>query len=130
RTLRELTKLGGFVIALENIEDQGRHVFANSIERWHELFKSCSFRLVLRRRYDYSPFSRGISALRRAKRLLGSSVPETGRAYVPNRTTKWSAIRDGLTWIGVMLDSPIESLLVRHNVALPTVHCGFLFEAV
>src|SRR5262249_26787159 len=80
RKMRELTKRGGFVIALENIEDQGQHVFANSIESWQQLFQSCSFRVVMRRRYDYSPFSRGVSALRRANRFLGSGAPETGCA--------------------------------------------------
>src|SRR5262249_24254271 len=32
RKMRELTKRGAFVIALENIKDQGQHVFANSVE--------------------------------------------------------------------------------------------------
>ena len=126
--LRELTKTGGFVVALENIEDQGRHVFANSIESWQELFQSHSFRVVSLRRYDYSPFSRSVSALRRAKRLWVQSLPKADLAH--ERRTKWLGIRDGLTWIGVTLDSPIEALLVHYNVPLPSVHCGFLFVAV
>jgi trans-aconitate methyltransferase len=131
RKMRELAKPGGFVIILENIADQGQHVFANSIENWQALFSSCSFRPVAIRRYDYSPGTRSVALLRRVKQILGwkamkiESMAAGAEAPRQNR-----GVRDALTWIGVKVDVPIESLLVRCNVKLPTVHCGFLFEAV
>jgi SAM-dependent methyltransferase len=130
RKMRELTKQGGFVIALENIADQGQRVFANAIENWRALFSSCSFNLIAIRRYDYSPFTRSISALRRAKRILGRKAGEIESVAEAVANGKAQRIRDALTWIGVTLDSPIETILVRCNLRIPSIHCGFLYEAV
>ena len=128
RKMRALIREGGFVIALENIADQGQHVFANSILTWQRLFSSAAFKLVAVRRYDYSPFTRGIAALRRLKRIADGRTTAVDSGNAPAHG-KAHRIRDMVTWLGVKLDLPIEEVLVRCNVDIPTVHCGFLFEA-
>jgi 2-polyprenyl-3-methyl-5-hydroxy-6-metoxy-1,4-benzoquinol methylase len=132
RRIRELIKKDGLVIALENIADQGRHVFANSIEQWRALFSASAFKCIAFRRYDYSPFTRSVGALRRIARGIAQthSVSDAGgNADFVSRSSS-RRVQDALTWMGVTLDAPIESVLVRLNLGIPTVHCGFLFEAI
>jgi SAM-dependent methyltransferase len=53
--LAEMLRSGGHAVILENIHDQGVHVFANSIEGWVERFRRAGFELIQLQRYDYSP---------------------------------------------------------------------------
>lgn len=132
KKLRALTKAGGYAIILENIADQGAHVFANSISVWKDHFTRSSFRIIATRRYDYSPLLRAISSLNRIRSWLRMDAGHQGPEQFVQRTGDRALhrIRDGLTRIATVIDSPVESILVASNVDVPAVHCGFLFEAV
>jgi 2-polyprenyl-3-methyl-5-hydroxy-6-metoxy-1,4-benzoquinol methylase len=140
-------KPGGHAVILENVHDQDVHVFAQSIASWQDLFGAAGFRTILVRRYDYSPATRisGFMAaaagklMRRTglqKRPNGPQVPvgvadsvdgkdtsSSSRLIDAARSVGWLARRGALT-----IDDRVEPLLIRMNIDLPTVHCGFLFQ--
>jgi hypothetical protein len=49
-----------------------------------------------------------------------AAIPEPKRGYLHNIAKK----------LVLGLDAPVESFLIRRNVALPVGNCGFLFQAV
>ncbi|MEW5847194.1 MAG: class I SAM-dependent methyltransferase [Myxococcota bacterium] len=142
--LRRLLRPGGHALILENIRDQGAHVFSNSVEEWERRFASHGFRRVLIQRYDYSPLTRIYATVRGRvaaipRRFLGGAPQGGGgvevymTSHIPRRNGSMGALRRGdlaIRHILVRMDDVIEPTLTRRNLPLPTVHCGFLFEAV
>jgi hypothetical protein len=130
--LRALLETGGHAIILENVNDQAPHVFANSPERWRELFEAAGFRLRHQIAYDYSPAIRAISAARSklvparqetpAKPML-AQVNGDGQNAI--RRLRLMAQR-----VAVFVDDQVEGVLVRRQPTFRSVHAGFLFEAI
>jgi SAM-dependent methyltransferase len=138
-----LVSPGGYALCLENVSDQTVHVFAKTKDEWQRAFEAVGFSLVTRKPYDYSPFIRMSSgaieaAFGLARRLGVITVPaEAGVPRAPEgggrsaggelkravRTAAWGARR-----VATALDDRLEPLLLRYDVAAPTVHCGFLFR--
>jgi SAM-dependent methyltransferase len=130
-----LLQPGGHVIALENVADQGEHVFANSIDGWTRLFAGAGLSLVELRRYDYSPALRASNRLMRAALPRGRTQAPAAPQAVPNggagRSALGAALRRvawGARHAAVAIDDRLEPILIRLNAPLPTVHCGFLFR--
>lgn len=138
--LRGLIKPGGFAIVLENIHDQGPHVFANTIEEWQKKFHDAGFTTVAMQRYDYNPLSQVFRwiwlrlplALRanQAESLLtpeSVAVPPVTKDVIKVglRSTKQIALM-----LGTLVDKIVEPVFVSTNIKLPSGHCGFLFKAV
>jgi SAM-dependent methyltransferase len=137
--LQSLMRAGGHVIALENVSDQGPHVFARSSGEWRKLFQAAGFEPLEERPYDYSPGRRSLERLKRrlvsARRGPGSpptaeTLNTTGqRVTGSSRRLGASAYRAVLrACVGV--DAAIEPGCIRLAPPVPTVHCGFLFRAV
>lgn len=138
RNLRAALKPGGYAVILENILDRLPHVFSHSIADWQSRFEQAGFRVLARRRYDYSFCLRTYEWVLRTcvlpwlvrhrhfpddakltpEQFLARLEPHPLR--IPN-----NLIRSAL----VIPDTLIETLLVAGNVPLPSVHCGFLFQA-
>jgi len=78
--LAELIRPGGHLLMLENIQDQGPHVFARSISGWLTLFRAHGFDPVHVRGYEYD------LALRAARRLMNvvASLRPTQPEGLPN----------------------------------------------
>jgi 2-polyprenyl-3-methyl-5-hydroxy-6-metoxy-1,4-benzoquinol methylase len=141
--MASILKPGGHVLSLENVADQGAHVFANSIQGWVAAFGDVGLSLVNVRRYDYSPAIRLTSAAVNAAaglaRRLGVIARQEG-PVVPEAPTeegmnKGSAVRRALRAGGwairraaVRVDDRIEPHLIHRNAGFSTVHCGFLFR--
>jgi 2-polyprenyl-3-methyl-5-hydroxy-6-metoxy-1,4-benzoquinol methylase len=130
--IARLVKPGGHVLLLENVGDHDSPiVFAHPAAEWTAMLREHGFEALTIRRYDYSPVLRLYYALtgplrRRmggptgpAERLHAAVPEDTGMRRVDNACKRAAAWCDG----------PIESLLVRRNPPLPTMHCGFLFRA-
>jgi SAM-dependent methyltransferase len=143
--IRSIVRRGGQVIALENVADQDVHVFANSIDGWIARFERAGFRMIRVHRYDYSPFLRTDRFITsRVRRLVGAPARlfrrtrkplplDPGAPVVPHATSLRRAVhgaRVAALRLLVAADSLVEGPLVEANVPLPTVHCGFQFEAV
>jgi SAM-dependent methyltransferase len=141
--IASVLKPGGHVLSLENVEDQGAHVFANSIERWTKAFADVGLSLVSIRRYDYSPgirlTSAAVSAAARLARRLGviakqdgPEVPQAPSADGMDEGTGFRKALRGCGWAirraAVAFDDRVEPHLIERNANLPTVHCGFLFR--
>lgn len=142
--LRSFLRTGGYAIVLENVHDQGMHVFSRTAARWEDLFTRSGFRSLTTRRYDYSPFLRLITLVARAVhgarlKTHAESVIADDEIQIGGDARRFRA-RPGLNrlqtfkWLGLRaalgFDYVLEPILVRCNTNLPTVHCGFLFEAV
>jgi SAM-dependent methyltransferase len=140
--LAELVKPSGHVLILENVRDQGSHVFARPVDGWRRLFEEAGFRLRARRHYDYSPFSRTqMAAIRVLRETLGwrrgeaAVSPETllappeerGRRSGLKRALRGA--RRAVLGLTIAADTIVEPLLIRANLPLASVHCGFLFQA-
>jgi 2-polyprenyl-3-methyl-5-hydroxy-6-metoxy-1,4-benzoquinol methylase len=137
---------GGHLLILENIHDQGIHVFSRSIHDWQSLFEAQGFRSLSVHRYDYSPTLRAMSSLmggaanlaRRAGLLptpSGPNVPSVVSDDPSNGGGAGARLRGSLRSVGwfvrraaIEIDDKVEPLLVRRNMKMSTVHCGFLFE--
>ena len=139
RKLRAMTQPGGYVLALENVRDQAPHVFSNSLSGWQAKFEKAGFESVATQRYDYIFLNRLYGALRRrAASVLKSSkstaeiTPEKYLTRTPGyrKTTLLRHLDAGASRVAVAVDGVPETLLIRSNLTLPTVHCGFLFKAV
>jgi SAM-dependent methyltransferase len=141
--IASIVKPGGHVLSLENVADQGAHVFANSIDGWTRAFADVGFDRVALRRYDYSPATRLSTTLvnvtARAARAVGLMKPADGagapRAPTADGLDEGGFLRRAVRSAGwasrrlaVSVDEPIERFLVGKNLNLPTVHCGFLFR--
>jgi 2-polyprenyl-3-methyl-5-hydroxy-6-metoxy-1,4-benzoquinol methylase len=141
--IASILKPGGHVLSLENVNDQGAHVFANSIEGWAQAFGDVGLSLVTVRRYDYSPAIRltsaAVNVAAQVARRLGVISRQDGPA-VPQAPTaegmnEGSPIRRALRAGGwairraaVQFDDRIEGRLIAQNANFSTVHCGFLFQ--
>jgi len=141
RKFAELIQSGGHVLILENMKDQGAHVFANTAEGWRRLFEGAGFTLVARRYYDYSPFLRASFALAAgARKILGGfgpapqDSPQTLLAPASHggngsgvggalRRCRRAAMR-----VAVLADHLVEPIATRVNLPGCSVHCGFLFR--
>jgi 2-polyprenyl-3-methyl-5-hydroxy-6-metoxy-1,4-benzoquinol methylase len=142
--IASIVKPGGYVLSLENIADQGAHVFAKSIGEWTSAWEAFGLRRVSLLRYDYSPAIRLSSSLvnataKLARRTGVMSTPELEVPRAPTaqgmeeggwlrravRRAGWAARR-----VSVSIDHEIEPLLIQMKADLPTVHCGFLFQKV
>jgi len=141
--IASILKPGGHVLSLENVADQGAHVWANSIDGWTRAFADVGLERVALRRYDYSPATRMSTALvnvtARAARAMGFMKRQDG-AGAPRAPTAVGMEEGGVVrravraagWasrrIAVSFDDAIEDFLIRKGLNLPTVHCGFLFR--
>jgi trans-aconitate methyltransferase len=146
RKLRAMTQPGGYVLALENVRDQDPHVFSNSISGWQARFGNAGFESVAIQRYDYSFLNRLYGAFRRrngAFRRRAASVLKSSKAIAEitpekyltrtpgdRKTTLLRHLDTGAIRVAVAVDGVPEPPLIRSNLKLPTVHCGFLFKAV
>jgi 2-polyprenyl-3-methyl-5-hydroxy-6-metoxy-1,4-benzoquinol methylase len=139
RKLRAMIQPEGYVLALENVRDQAPHVFSNSLSGWQARFGNAGFESVAIQRYDYNFLNRLYGALRRrAASVLKSSksiaeiTPEKYLTRTPGgrKTTLLRHLDTGASRVAVAVDGVPEPLLIRSNLRLPTVHCGFLFKAV
>ena len=138
RKIRSLVKTGGYALILENIRDHLPHVFAHPIAEWQARFQQAGFRLIARRRYDYSVCLRTyewltrrvvIPLLARHRHFPDTSdlTPERFLARLEPHPLR--VVNDVLRSLAVIPDAVMETCLVAGNVPLPSVHCGFLFEA-
>ena len=141
--MRALLKDNGHAIILENIHDQGPHVFSNSIKEWRAKFEKAGFDLLAWQRYDHSFFlrflkltasglQRAIPTLRR-HRSEAEVVPELFMASLDQKGGMKYFLRQmyrPVQGLAVGLDSLLEPLLIRCQFKFPTVHCGFLFKAL
>jgi SAM-dependent methyltransferase len=145
--ISSLVRTGGHALLLENVHDQGAHVFARSIDGWKRCFEDTGFETVAIERYDYSPTIRasgflvaeGASLARRLgvlKKNEGPEVPHGEAATIDagppsiaerlrqvGRSAGWMARR-----LAVAIDDRIEPALIRQKISVSTVHCGFLFR--
>ncbi len=135
--LRDLIKDNGFAIVLENIHDQGPHVFSNTIKEWQKKFHDAGFSTIAVQRYDYSPFLRIDAWIsQQLVRMGGRSNSNSPGSFVTSSTLKSGPryyLRNAnqiIQRLAVGFDSLLEPVLVRVNIGLPTIHCGFLFKAV
>jgi len=137
--LRAMTQPGGYVLALENVRDQASHVFANSVSGWQARFRNAGFEAMAIQRYDYNFLNHLYEALRRpaASALIplkatAEIAPEEYLTKTPSgrKTALLRHLDTGARRVAVTVDSVLEPMLVRSNLKLPTVHCGFLFKAV
>jgi len=135
--IRESATSGSHVLLLENVVDQGSHVFANSVGGWQRLFEQADFDVVAVRRYDYSPALRMVGALRRAAktRLIAQPIasrPPSGRSATKTRGLAPQVSRAVVTMANlaaVGADYLLEPALVALQVPVPTVHVAMLFRA-
>lgn len=138
--IRGLLNESGFCVLLENLRDNGPHVWSNSIEGWRNMFEHAGLSLVATARYDYNPALRMAGVLRRA----GSTGVRVGRGatidVAPDqymvrafrRDPVFLAARRFETLVlraATLIDGPVENCLLRRNAPLPSRHCGFLFRA-
>lgn len=143
RQIRRLVKAGGHALILENLRDRAPHMFSHTVAAWTRLFESAGFARVALQRYDYSPLLRSQHAATRAIRGLvghrryvvsnGTSDVEARTAQSRSMGSDRSALRrayNAQLRVCVWLDSLIEPELLRRNLPLPTLHCGFLFKAI
>ncbi len=136
---------GGYLLMLENIHDQGRHVFARSIAGWQDLLGQQGFELVALKRYDYNMCTRSyrymVHALMQVVRFVASRgqsrrTPDAISATAPGGGRSSGTLLPGfeklmyfVMRVPVAVDSIIDPILWRNNAAIPSVHCGFLFRA-
>jgi 2-polyprenyl-3-methyl-5-hydroxy-6-metoxy-1,4-benzoquinol methylase len=137
--LRAMTRPGGYVLALENVRDQAPHVFANSVRGWQARFRNAGFESVAVQRYDYNFLNRLYVALgrratsaRKPSKAIAESAPEEYMTRTPGarKTALLRHLDAGARRVAVAVDGVPEPLLIRSNLPLPTLHCGFLFKAV
>lgn len=139
---RELLRIDGYCIVLENIRDQGPHVFSRTIEGWRARFEKVGFSTVAMQRYDYSPFLRLLEFVRSGLQQIILMLRHRDEVELtPETLTAPLTHKDGLKYrmlevrrdvqrLAMGLDSVVEHILVRSNIRLPTRHCGFLFKAI
>lgn len=144
--IRKMLKVNSYAIVMENIHDQGPHVFSNTIHEWRTKFETVGFRTMAIQRYDYSPFIRFYNSLahkitpvsirfssRRTKILSPEDLVDSyaNESSVPRQeVSQWLKLHQAILKVCVRVDSVVEPLLVHSNIPFPTVHCGFLFKAV
>lgn len=131
--LRGFLRLGGHAIILENVRDQGPHVFSNTIGDWQAKFHKAGFMTVAIQRYDYNPLLRFLSGASLLYRPRNDEIELRPTAFAEEigREDGWvrSAYRLSQR-VAIVLDNALERFLVRENMNLPSIHCGFLFRAV
>jgi len=138
RKIRSLVKTGGYALILENIRDHLPHVFAHPIKAWEAQFQEVGFRVVARRRYDYSACLRTyewvsrrcvIPLLARHRHFPDTAdlTPERFLARLEPHPLRM--VNNVLRSLALIPDAVMETFLVAGNVPLPSGHCGFLFQA-
>jgi SAM-dependent methyltransferase len=135
--IRSVMKPAGHLLILENIRDQGAHVFSNSVERWTALFQERGFRLVATRYYDFSPFSRSLSWMTARLRALpgfpaaapGAASPDSYLVPSAAPVRGARAVHRAVLRVLVAADGLAEPLLLAANRPWAPVHSGFLFRA-
>jgi SAM-dependent methyltransferase len=139
RKLRAMTQPGGYVLALENVRDQASHVFSNSVSGWQARFRNAGFESMAIQRYDYNLLNRLYGALRRRaasalkpSKATAEIAPEEYLTRTPSgpKIALLRHLDTGARRMAVAIDGVPEPLLIRSNLTLPTVHCGFLFMAL
>jgi 2-polyprenyl-3-methyl-5-hydroxy-6-metoxy-1,4-benzoquinol methylase len=140
-TMRRILREGGHAIILENVLEQGAHVFANSIEQWTALFADAGFSVLSLRKYDYSPalrFRRRMINLARSfrKRAQSPDPQSPDELFVSSQGAVKSLVphvRGSLTAASYAaaagVDSFLEPWLIRAQPHLLSVHCGWLLRA-
>ena len=142
--IRALLKKDGRAPILENISDQGPHVFSNTLREWRGKFERHGFCLVAVHRYDYSPLGRlyRLATRRLASMLRGSPLREdrlTPEMLVASSAQNASVkplqhslrVIDGVVrGLLASIDTLIELLLSLFSISFPSIHCGFLFRAI
>jgi 2-polyprenyl-3-methyl-5-hydroxy-6-metoxy-1,4-benzoquinol methylase len=137
--LRKLVKVNAYTILLENIHDQGPHVFSNTIKEWQTKFQNAGFVCIAIRRYDYSFFIRLhacmtrtlISILRRGHLNAGETPCEAFLDSPMSGTSKFlRSLNNAAIRLATAVDTMIEPIPTKINIPVPTVHCGFLFKAI
>lgn len=137
--LRELAKVNGYTIMLENLREQGPHVFSNTIKQWQAKFQEAGFICMAILRYDYSPFIRPytytiqrlISILRRGHFDESAVTPETLMAPSMSGSRNFlHSLNNAIKKLAVGVDTIVEPILIQVNIPISTVHCGFLFKAI
>jgi SAM-dependent methyltransferase len=135
KKLRGVLKIGGFAIILENVRDQGFHMFAKSAERWCAEFAAAGFECLSVRRYDYSPILRSYELMKSVARKVGVLPTSTVADHLGfqedgNRMKSRRSIDLAIKRIILIPDRMLEQCLVHSNLPLSTVHCGFLLKAI
>ena len=146
RKIRELLVDGGYVIMLEGIGSDPRpNAFYRAIDDWIEVFEKSGFRNIAVQRYYYNLVLRVVEQLVSARRRLASKLIPQGstrgelcqekteltpeeKAAIPEPERGY--LRSSKKRLVLELNAPVESFLIRRNVALPVGDCGFLFQAV
>ena len=140
RQLRELVKVGGYLLILENIQDQGAHMFAHSMDGWVRLFDQQGFQLVAVRRYDYSPCIRTYRAsIRSIKRILGfrvdcvahvqnASSGDSGDSVHRGTPSALRVLSYSLMKVPVALDRFIDPIYSGITSLLQPTIVGFCFD--
>lgn len=138
--LHSLTAPGSRLLLLENIREQGPHIFANSISGWIDKFQSGGFRCDAVMPYDFNPCLRGLATVRRTtSRLVKRSrqreavapdeyltgTQRTGSSSVARGTER---LYDTLLALTGAIDVRLDPWLTDRAAALPPpVHAGMLF---
>lgn len=141
RKIRESLVDGGYVIMLEGIgaDPRPNAFYRATIDDWIEVFEKSGFRNIAVQRYYYNLVLRTVKRLASIPILQGSSKgqlrPERTeltleeRAAIPEPEER-GYLHSLIRRLVLELNAPVESFLVRRNVALPVGNCGFLFQAV
>lgn len=136
--LRKLIKANGYAIVLENVHDKAPHVFSNTIKEWQAKFEDVGFHCVAIQRYDYNPLTRLYAWM--IQSVFSIVHHSNDSALTPDTFSDSNYSTTGLDFfrklnnackrLTIRLDSLVEPIFVNSNIALPTIHCGFLFKAV
>jgi 2-polyprenyl-3-methyl-5-hydroxy-6-metoxy-1,4-benzoquinol methylase len=118
RKMRALLVDGGHAIVLENIKDQGHHMFARSIRGWKRLFQDVGFRCLKHAAYDYAWHMRSYLM---GNRIISRLMYEIGATPLP--------VQHGLLKLAARLDARVEPVASRAAPGPFASHCAYLFQA-
>jgi SAM-dependent methyltransferase len=124
---------GGHLLILENVHDQGPHVWSRSIDNWLAVFRSVGLVARSIQPYDYNFALRLVESTRRSfggARSTESPSPITHLApgsASRSRTMARVAVRL-VQRVALIGDSLLEPLLLRRASKSSSVHCGFLLQ--
>ncbi len=124
----QLLKPNGYVVALENIRDRGKHVFARDLDGWVALAERFNMVTVAARGYEFVPVLR---ALIRAGRILSRNAGYRDITDDPPRRIGEGArsYRKALLRVTVALSGPLEALFWRLLPPWCATHGAFVFRA-
>ena len=119
---------GGWVVALENIKDVGRHVFARPIDEWQSGFEEAGLRRVWAAGYEYS------LPIRAVQQLAGWWPRADGPASAPSQSTArerglaTTLYRTMALHPAVWLSTGSDPLLERYAPAKWASHAAMVFR--